>query len=275
MKGEQIKNHSSSTYLIPKGYTFKDSIHKNLTLISFMHQHDSADMNFDEYEGSEYLIAYASQEQFNHVIKSLNKKIKFLVIITSPKIENFSLLEGLANLEFVYINWNHKAAGLWNMKNNVHLKEIVLENCSKIHSLDDLETAANIRGLQLIGHWESKWRIDSFKPLSTLCRLEILRLFEIFPEHDGFEPLYKLKNLKQLDMSQNIFPTHEYAKLAAHLTNTCSEVFDGVIYSEYLNEIQFVGKGKRALALDKAGSKEKAEKFRAEFLDMVKSYQDE
>ena len=100
-----------------------------------------------------------------------------------------------------------------------------------------------------------------------------MRLFQIKPEHGNFEPIYKLHQLKQLDISEDIFSTEEYAKLAAHLNNTCSDVFNGVLYSSTdLNEIYLVGKGKRPLIMNKAGSKEKADRFRDDFLDRVKYY---
>ena len=277
LQGESMKNHSSIEYLIPKGLTFSESTHKNLNRISFLHQQDkdSLNINFSGYDNTgEHLIEYASQEQFNYVVNNLYGHIKLLVISASPKIEDFSLLEGLIDLEFVFINWNHKAKRLWNMKKNINLKEVVLEDCKKIYSLEDLETATHIRGLQLLGHWETKWKVENFEPLSSLSCLEVLRLFQIVPERGNLEPIYKLHQLKQLDISEDIFSTEEYAKLAANLSNTCSDVFNGVLYSSPdLNEINLVGKGKRPLTMNKAGSREKANKFREDFLDMVRLYQ--
>ena len=258
--------------LVESGYAH--STPKTLNCISFMHAQDFENIDFNAYNGSEYLIEYASQEQFNYVVERLNNKVKLLIIGVSPKIKDFSLLERLGNLEYICIKWNNASTQLWDMSKNIKLKEVVLAEFKKLRSLEDFKTASHIKGLQLNGGLDAKWKVANFEPLANLIDLKILRLFEITPESGSFSPLYGLRQLERLDMSHNILSTDEYAKLAAHLNNTYSDVFNGVICDEYLNEILLVGKGKRALILDKISDKEKAEIFRSDFLNMIKSHQE-
>ena len=269
-KVEQMNNRKMM--LVENGYTHSEP--KTLNCISFMHSQGFEKIDFNTFKGNEYLIKYASQEQFDYVVERLNDEVKLLVIGVSPKIKDFTSIESLNNLEYICIKWNNTATRLWDMGKNLKLKEVALAEFKKLNSLEDFKTAGHIKGLQLDGGLEVKWKVENFEPLTSLVCLKILRLFEIMPKIGGFEPLFKLLQLERLDISQNILSTEEYAKLAAHLNNTYSEVFNGVLYDEYLNEILLVGKGKRALILDKVSDREKAEKFRNEFLHMVKSYQE-
>ena len=256
-------------------------------LLDCTHLKKTAEVHIPEKAGSgTYEIRWANPELFEYIIDNLWDAIDVLYLNCCPRVHDLTPLERLPNLRHLHIDWNQKALSLWNMARNPQLETLVLQAFRRLRVLDGLETAICLKALGLKGDLEKKWKIDSFAPLASLTSLENLELWEVAPLRDGFSPLHALRKLRHLNMSSNMLPVEDYARLAAALPDVTADVFAGTWSwhthfveggeEKYAIELIVpVGKGKHEWRADAPGGLEKRDRYRAGFEAMVAEYRKE
>ncbi|HYF30207.1 MAG TPA: hypothetical protein VD993_03715 [Chitinophagaceae bacterium] len=147
-----------------------------------------------------------------------DKELTKILSYTHPKCINIyqllakdlSPLEQLSNTETIILKWSTKATSLWDFSKNTSLKDLHIEDFSKLQSISEISQAKHLRNLILAGGVWKPLKIFSLSPLSELVHLEYLKLANIKVDDDSLRPLANLKNLNVLEIT-NQFETSEYA----------------------------------------------------------------
>ena len=182
---------------------------------------------------------------------------------------DLSILETLTDTETIVLRWNTKCEELWNMANNNALKSLVIEDFSKITSVEPIKSAINLDYLILEGGMWKPLKIDTLKPLAALSNLRELRLANIQVKEDGLQPIGELMGLKELMLS-NQFETKDYAYLSVKLPETKCDYFKPyIVYDRPIGNNDTMITGKRKPFLNSKVDKDRIKKYESEFYDMV------
>jgi len=136
---------------------------------------------------------------------------------------SLSGLEELPKLEALDLDEPESIAGLSAL---TRLKFVSMSHFTRIHSLQPLGALRALTGLSLstIASWDASGRVlsvESFTPLSGLIHLEALNLMGVWPEDGSLEPLYRLKQVRHLNISHvRQFRLKDFARLARALPET-------------------------------------------------------
>jgi Leucine-rich repeat (LRR) protein len=186
--------------------------------------------------------------------------------------KDLSIIETLVNTETIILRWNSKSDKLWNMTHNIELKALVIEDFSKISSIEEIGNAVNLDYLIIEGGMWTPIKLDTLKPLSNLLKLQFLRLANMRIKEDGLRLIANLKGLKELNVS-NQFETIDYAYLSVKLPNTkCDSFKPYITYNKPIGNNDTMITGKRKPFLNSKDDKDKIEKYIIAFNDMVKQF---
>ena len=117
-----------------------------------------------DYPKAEVLtISGLDQEGFEYFIKNYGKQFKIIQFFKNKKVQDWSLLSTLPDLEFLYYFFNQRIECLWDMTENKKLKGIVLLDFSRLKSLSGIEKAENLEYFCLGNAVWDKWDIDSYR----------------------------------------------------------------------------------------------------------------
>lgn len=163
-------------------------------------------------------VCWLNQKTFEYFITNYGKQFTFIEFFKCPLVEDWSLLEKLPDLECVKWFWNQRINKFWNMSKNYALKAIVIEDFTKLHSLDGIETSSSLEWLEF---GDAIWRtsnLDSLKPLrNTKIKHFEFHGNKILDMDVSIIP--KLKYLEVFDFPTNIFTTEQVAWLVAKCPN--------------------------------------------------------
>lgn len=81
----------------------------------------------------------------------------------NKKVEDWSLLGTLPQLEYLFYFFNQRIQKFWDMRNNTSLKAIVIKDFSRLKTLDGIQNAKNLEYF-LLGNavWDTA-EVDSYK----------------------------------------------------------------------------------------------------------------
>ena len=103
------------------------------------------------------------------------------------------------------------------------LESLMLYAFPRITSLDLVGTLTSLKKLMLStppgdDASRSYYEVESFDPLARLSSLESLTMRGIVPKSGGLEPIYRLTQLRRVDITHvHVFGLEDYARLAAAL----------------------------------------------------------
>lgn len=164
----------------------------------------------------------ANDKELKKILPLLNVKYLNLYQILAT---DLSILETQSRPETMILNWNTKSIKLWDFSKNINLKTLEIIDFSKISDIDEIKQAKQIVSLTLGGGHDKALKIKTLQPISDLINLKYLGLTNLKVEDDSLKPLATLKNLDNLEIS-NQFDTREYAWLASRLINTKCKMFN-------------------------------------------------
>ena len=172
----------------------------------------------DEFEDAESIqLSGLDQKSFEYFISNYGNRFKGIAFWKCPRISDLSPLASLTNIEFLTYFWNQRATSLWNMKRNINLRGISIYDFSRLHTLEELPTAAALEELQF---GDAVWDglvLESLSPLAKCKKLKKLT-FSAKKLLDGkIEPLGAISNIREIDFPMNFFNTEQVAWLKAHL----------------------------------------------------------
>ena len=180
---------------------------------------------------------------------------------------DLSLLGRLTRLQALEIRWNTKVSEISFLRTLIGLRLLTLSHCPKVHDLGPIGALRNLEVLDLSGGMWSTFKPESLQPLANLDKLWGLSLKAIRVQDQSLVPLTGLKQLRQLELS-NQLPTEEYARLSVALPSTqCTHfaAYFDLWDKRGSKQVMVTGKGKPILSLpqDQARLDVFVQRFRA------------
>lgn len=212
----------------------------------------------------------ANQKQFDQIISVVNPIVFKGYNLRVPNLEP---LHGFSKIEELSIEWNTKADSLAPLASLKSLKVLQIQDFTKVHDLGPIAQLHDLTALDISGGIWNTFKVESLEPIALLEKLEYLCLTNIRVLDESLSPVSHLKQLKKLTIS-NQFPTEEYAKLTATLTNTECDYFRAFIdLKQMIGEHDVMVVGKRKPFLNKAKDSERIDKYQISFDRLVEKYQ--
>ncbi len=218
------------------------------------------------------IIAGLKQADFERFITDFANQFEVIQFWKCPYISDLTSLETLRNVKFITYFWNQRATRLWDMSSNRSLIGLEFECFTRMHLLDDIMTAENLRYLVLDrGIALGNYSISSLWPLIKCKSLEYLS-FNTFIEDHNPMPLLQISNLKELIFPTNMFTTEEIAMLTAKLPNVECNAFVPYICFDSITGKSVLIVGKRKPWLDPDKDAKRIDKYKKQFETLVEKY---
>lgn len=167
-------------------------------------------------------VCTLNQEQFDLILSLVDPPELKMYELRASDLSALSLLTNVRKLE---LDWNTKATTLWEMEKNLNLRELSINDFSRLHDVSSLKDARTLESLHLSGGMWNRLNLDTLEPLAYLSTLRELGLGNLtVKDHTQLQPIGNLKDLQMLDIS-NQFETEEYARLSVMLPDTKCESF--------------------------------------------------
>ena len=155
------------------------------------------------------------QDTFEYFIRTYGRQLRAIWFFKNKLVTDWSLLGTLPDLE--YVNWfyNNRITSLWDMTGNTALKGLCISDFSRLHSLDGIEKAQNLR---YFSFGDAVWKKNYVESLSPLAGTGITHLaFGAKSIQDGsLEFMEGMKSLEVFDFSANMFTTEQVAWAVAN-----------------------------------------------------------
>ncbi|MFF3023977.1 leucine-rich repeat domain-containing protein [Gottfriedia sp. NPDC057948] len=214
-------------------------------------------------------IYTVNQKEFEVILNVVDPKLLYLY---EMRVEDLSLISTLKKLEILSLTWNTKAQSLWDVTKNTLLKSLFIEDFSKLNNISSLNNNLKLEYLNLSGGMWNSLNLDNLKDLSNLSNLKYLGLSNIKTKDESLEPIGYLKNLQELDIS-NQFPTEEYARLSVLLPNTKCDYFKPyIVLSDPIDDKDLMVIGKRKPFFNSKVDAKKLQKYKDQFEDLQIKY---
>ncbi|WP_066172585.1 internalin [Bacillus marinisedimentorum] len=215
-------------------------------------------------------IYTVNQREFDTIMSLVNPKMLY---IYEMRVDDLSLLENQTNVEVMALEWNTKAAHLWDLSQNVSLKALSITDFSKLNDISPIQNSKSLELLDLAGGIWNTLKLDTLEPLQKLSQLKFLGLSNIKVQTESLEPISHLKELQELSIS-NQFPTEEYARLSIALPIThCDKFQPYVKMDDPINEKDVMVVGKRKPFLNSQTDGKRLQKYEAQFTAFQAKYQ--
>lgn len=214
------------------------------------------------------MISGLNQQTFEYFVDMYGKQFKKIYFFKNKRIENLQPLSRLPNLEYLSFFFNQRVTEIWDMKNNISLATLILEDFSKLKNLRNIDTAPNLKNFYRGDAIWTKAETDSLAPLEN-SRIENLGFLFKKIENPSIQPLINMKALKRLLSHPGSFTTEECARFSV-----CRPDVQGWITKPYLDwgngYILVVGKGKPLLK--KPVDEKKLRKYEDHWNNLVNKY---
>ncbi|WP_145450337.1 hypothetical protein [Gimesia panareensis] len=84
------------------------------------------------------------QESFDYLIDKYGHQFKEIDFFKCPLVGDLSGLEKLTEIESLSFYWNQRAERLWDLSKNKSLRTFMLEDFTRLHSLEDLVSSDSL-----------------------------------------------------------------------------------------------------------------------------------
>lgn len=189
-------------------------------------------------------ISGLSQETFEYFVNKYGLQFKRIFFWKNKNIKDLSPLSKLPQLEEIYFFFNQNVSKLWDMANNISLRTLCIDDFSKLHDLDNIDTAPRLVNFY---RGDAIWNtaiIETLKPLEH-SNIENLGLSCKKLVDDSIEPLINMKRLKNLYCQPNMFTTQQCAEFSIRRPDVKGYISDP--YIDWGDYIRVVGKHKPML----------------------------
>ncbi len=198
----------------------------------------------------ELWISKVTDQTLAPILEACRPDLLTTLLIRQMRVDDLSPLAKFDRLEVLALDRNTKTRDISFLENLPRLRHLWLEDFTGEPDIAPLATCTHLESLALVAFgYGRRWRASDLQPLSALRALQYLRLTNVTAGDRSLAPLAKLRNLRELDIS-NIYPTEEYARLSVALPNTHCLLFQAYVdlTPEGLpGQMMVVGKGKPVL----------------------------
>ncbi len=214
-------------------------------------------------------IAGLHQDTFDYFVTTYGDRFEAIFFFKNKMVGDLSALSTLNNVKSLAYFLNQRAVSLWDMSGNKSLSMLCIDDFSRLHSLNGIETAPS---LKVLDFGNMVWATSEY---DIIPDLEDSPLEDIsFNAELSYENIYKflgIKGLKELDFRSNLCKAEFLAWICSnypHLNGRCLAPY-------YLyNETQGFINGKRKPHIDITNEKHriKMEKAVADFDKMKQRF---
>jgi hypothetical protein len=218
------------------------------------------------------------QDTFEYFIQNYGRQLKKIYFFKNKFIEDLSLLGTLNDLEYVSFYHNQRVTQIWDMSGNDALKGLSISDFTRLHSIENIETAPNLEYFEIGNAIWSNMVIDSFQLLSD-TGIRYLKFSGKKIEDEDLSFITKMKHLEQFDFAVNLFPTEKVAWIMANRPDIQGYSLCPMREFYYYNEqteqcdkpgVFIVGKRKPTLTIGE--DDKKIEKYKKDFKLLVNKY---
>lgn len=222
------------------------------------------------------IVSGLNQESFEYLIGRYGNQFEAITFWKNKLVSNLSPLASLGGLKYLCYFFNQRVTRLWDMSKNTQLRGLALDDFSRLHSIDGIESAPCLEYFSLGNRVWAKMDIDSLKPL-THSSVTHFAWWGNKVLDDDFSCLAQ-SNIKRLDLNICRFTMEQLAKLNASIPGLQGKAAipykeGGVTDQNGRVAWYFLCKGKRRL--EKGRDEEKLEKYLMEFDGLVERYRED
>ncbi len=229
-------------------------------------------------------ISGLNQQTFEYFICKFGKKLRAIKFFKNKAVEDLSLLGTLPQLEYVHFFHNQRVTELWDMSNNISLTGLCIEDFSRLHSIQGVETAQSLKEFSIGDALWSTTIIESLNPLKNTMIEKLSFTGKAISDND-LSFLSHMPRLKEFNFATNLFTTEQVAWIVSNFPllsgfalkarHDCM-LCDRKLYdkSRIIKDVpSTIIVGKRKPALNIAGNEAKIVKYEAKFEELKKQYE--
>jgi hypothetical protein len=229
---------------------------------------------FENYPDIDTLsIKGLTQPTFEYFIKKYGHRIKAIRFFKNKLVEDWSLLAGLKNLEFVSYFHNQRITQLWDMSGNTALKGLHISDFSRLKTVKGIEKAPSLEIFSIGDAVWPKAEIDSFAPLAN-TKIKWLDFGGKSIKDNDVSFVKDMPCLERFDFPSNLFTTEQIAWIVANRPDVQGCCFQPA--EEYIDDFDNTSRtiiiGKRKPVLKTAVHKQRIERYVQEFYALVEKY---
>lgn len=221
-------------------------------------------------------ISGLRQDTFEYFIQTYGRQLKAIRFFKNKLVEDWSLLGTLPDLEYVYFFSNQRIKTLWDMSGNRSLTGLCIEDFSRLHSIDGVNTAPNLKDFRIGNAVWGTMTLDSLMPLAN-TEIENFRYNGKGITENDFSFLENMSCLKVFDFPTNMFSTEQVAWIVANFPQiegfALKAKCDCKLYDSSMNQVSgaiIVGKRKPSLII--RGNEKRIEKYILSFEALKEKY---
>ena len=166
------------------------------------------------------VISGLKQDTFDYFVRRYGKQFEAISFWKNKLVKDLSSLASLNGVKFINWFFNQRASSLWDMSENRALKGLSIYDFSRLHSIDEIETAPE---LEYFGLGDLVWAgmtIDSLKPVAN-TRIKYFEWCGKTVSDNDYKCLAKGK-IEVLDINPTRFTLDELTDLLALFPETLS-----------------------------------------------------
>ena len=221
-------------------------------------------------------ISGLQQDTFEYFIRTYGRQLKAIRFFKNKFVEDWSLLGTLSDLEYVYFFFNQRIKALWDMSKNKSLTGLCIEDFSRLHSINGINTAPALKEFHIGNLVWSTMTLDSLMPLENTGIEKFVFCGKTIVEND-FSFLATMNCLKVFDFPINMLSTEQVAWIAANFPHIEGYALgakrDCELYDSSMNLVPgtiIVGKRKPSFII--RGNEKRIEKYMASFESLKQKY---
>lgn len=220
-------------------------------------------------------ISGLNQETFEYLISNYGCQFEAISFFKNKLVSNLSLLGNLRNIKYIHYFFNQKASELWDMRSNYSLTGLAIYDFSRLHTIDKITAAPNLKYFAIGDRVWDGTRIESLKPLINSNITHFAWWGKEVQDNDFL--CLSGSRINELDLNICQFEMKELARLIAAipgLKGTALKPYREakIVESRGTTTFYFLCKGKRKLIKGKDDAK--LEKYILEFEEMVERFRD-
>ena len=239
---------------------------------------ETVDFEMQFNKRTDYLkLTRLSQEGLEHFVQNYGHSYRVLYLDDCTRIQDFSPLGDLPELEALRIEWCRKADRLWDMSGNTSLKVLSIHDARKIAANPtQLQTSQTLEEIRLWGaDFDNKYTLESLSCFQGMRSLKRIDLNMMKLQNRNLDILATLPMLEEFHFDAGMLTTEEIAWICAKHPNLNGDCLGVYTTNEVtcLNDIRICGHRKPGLDLPK--DQKRLDKYTSEFNALVKKYRDE
>ncbi len=220
-------------------------------------------------------ICGMNQKSFEYFVEKYGESYEALYFFKCQLISDFSPLSKLKNLKAVIIWWNIRSDKLWDMSQNISLKQISINDCKKITgNLGGLATSKTLEEVSIYGSIFNNFVIESLDPFKNIASLKELKLRNITLKNRSIDFLKDTPNLTEFNFDSGMLTTEQIAYICArypHIKGTALCAYNKI--DAILSDVRICGYRKPGINLPEG--QKRLEKYIREFDALVEKYKTE